>query len=372
MPNTNFLESLLSSIGLSLDDAVPVKNIATKSLVRISNTLKTEPNQLTSWSKETIISYSIYEWAYVAYGKDQKKRDELSKNEDLLNSISILVCEKFLLINLKPQAFQSHVSTFSPVSSAAEAVLSKMDMINSKICKHDPTKTLISDLFDRIIKESIGIVKMLNLGLANDAYGSWRTLHESECVVKLLIEGGDELQKVYLKHIVYNNAFREAIENKETTDQIFLQMKSEMKERGLKSKDMKKYIEYGWLYSSKSFDCNDPAYKLNFRDGVQKAAKLSKYSIWYEAASELSHSSPVFFYSSEEYFIELATIGLYDALERIEDMFYKYMERFDIITAQDNFTRTILSDQMKIIARDRRILFQEKYKDVELYDEEEI
>ena len=213
---------------------------------------------------------------------------------------------------------------------------------------------------------------MLNLGLANDAYGSWRTLHEAECIIKLLIEGGDDLQRVYLKHIVYNNAFREAIEDKDATDQIFIQMKAEMKDKGLKSKDMKKYIEYGWLYSSNSFDSTNPAFKLNFRDGVQKAAKLSKYSVWYEAASELSHSSPVFFYSREEYFIELATIGLYDVLERIEDMFYKYMERYGVITQIDQISRSILHDQMVIIAHDRRILFQDKYKDAELYDEEEI
>ena len=371
MPN-NILESLLVSIGCSLKDEKPVKEIATKALSRIANTLKTDPNQLTSWSKETIISYSIYEWAYVSYGKNDEERNDLLDNKALLNSISTLVSEKFLLINLRPQAFQSHVSSFSPVSSTAEAILSKMDLINSKVCKHDPTKTLIPDLFDRIIKEAIGIVKMLNLGLANDAYGSWRTLHEAECIIKLLIEGGDDLQRVYLKHIVYNNAFREAIEDKDATDQIFIQMKAEMKDKGLKSKDMKKYIEYGWLYSSNSFDSTKPAFKLNFRDGVQKAAKLSKYSVWYEAASELSHSSPVFFYSREEYFIELATIGLYDVLERIEDMFYKYMERYGVITQIDQISRSILHDQMVIIAHDRRILFQDKYKDAELYDEEEI
>lgn len=72
MPN-NILESLLVSIGCSLKDEKTVKEIATKALSRIANTLKTDPNQLTSWSKETIISYSIYEWAYVSYGKTMKK-----------------------------------------------------------------------------------------------------------------------------------------------------------------------------------------------------------------------------------------------------------------------------------------------------------
>lgn len=94
MPN-NILESLLVSIGCSLKDEKPVKEIATKALSRIANTLKTDPNQLTSWSKETIISYSIYEWAYVSYGKNDEERNDLLDNKALLNSISTLVSEKF-------------------------------------------------------------------------------------------------------------------------------------------------------------------------------------------------------------------------------------------------------------------------------------
>ena len=79
------------------------------------------------------------------------------------------------------------------------------------------------------------------------------------------------------------------------------------------------------------------------------------------------------FLTLHQYFsIELATIGLYDVLERIEDMFYKYMERYGVITQIDQISRSILHDQMVIIAHDRRILFQDKYKDAELYDKEEI
>lgn len=364
------IDSIMAKLGCKPEDLSPIRTIAAKAIAKTAEALETEPIHLTLWSKENLIYISSAEWLYLAPTKSAAEKSALASDEKFTESMAVLVSEKFLLIFLKPNAYQSQISVFSPVSSTAEAALTQMDNLNSKLSKHDPAVSLIPDLFDRIFKEAIGIVKMLNLGLANDAYGSWRTLHEAECVIKLLLDGGNGLQQVYLKHIVYNNAFREVIDDTATTDRIFAQMKAEMKEHGLKSKDMKKYIEYGWLYSSKSFDSTDPSYKLNFRDGVQKAAGLSKYSVWYEAASELSHSSPVFFYSSEEYFTELAVIGLYDVLERVEKLFYDYVRPLDVLTKYDDQSRQILLSEMLRIAADRRNDFLEKYKDAALYDDE--
>lgn len=366
------LERILAGYGCTEADIEPITDISGRSVVTVATVLKTEPSKLTFWAKETLFAYTGAEWAYIIHHVNDADKAALYTNLKIRETVAMLVVQKFLLINLKTADESSRISQFSPVSTTAEAVLSQMDAIVGKLSKHDPTKSLIPDLFDRIIKEALGIVKMLNLGLANDAYGSWRTLHEAECAIKLLIEGGEKIQSVYLKHIVYNNAFREAIPDVEATDHVFAQMKAEMKEHGLKSKDMKKYIEYGWLYSSPSFRADDTSYKLNFRDGVQKCAGLSKYSIWYEAASELSHSSPVFFYSSSEYFIELATIGLYDVIERVERLFYDYVEPLGLDSAENRENRRLLEAQLEQIASDRRIEFQHKYKDAQLYDEEDL
>ena len=48
--------------------------------------------------------------------------------------------------------------------------------------------------------------------------------------------------------MVYNNAFRDEFEDKVAQQAIIDDLKVHMKEHDLKSKDMKKYIEYGWLY----------------------------------------------------------------------------------------------------------------------------
>ena len=57
-----------------------------------------------------------------------------------------------------------------------------------------------------------------------------------------------------------------------------------MKEHNLKSKDMKKYIEYGYLFGVPNITLNED-FKLNFRDGVERVAGLSQYSKMYETAS---------------------------------------------------------------------------------------
>ena len=63
-----------------------------------------------------------------------------------------------------------------------------------------------------------------------------------------------------------------------------------MKELELKSKDTKKYIEYGWLTNVKNVLEEYPEFKLNFRKGVELIAGLSSYSSLYELSSEIAHS----------------------------------------------------------------------------------
>ena len=51
------------------------------------------------------------------------------------------------------------------------------------------------------------------------------------------------LINTYLKHMEYGIAFKNGMEDKEKQDATFYRMKDEMRELGLKSKDIKKYIE---------------------------------------------------------------------------------------------------------------------------------
>lgn len=262
----------------------------------------------------------------LAFGSENLSDDE--KIACLLNPDSEFFKKQLCLIRRKlslsftsiEKTYQKVISIVDQRSIVAESVLQLYRSINEPGVKYNPQESLLPDLLDKTIKQGLGIVKMLNLGLFSDAFGSWRTFHESLCIIKILIDGGEKTQNSYLKHIVYSNAFRGAVADQSESDQIFNEMKSEMKSHGLKSKDMKKFIEYGWLYSYSNFKIDDVDYKLNFRDGIQRCADLREYSEWYEAASELSHSSAIYFYSESEYFSDLTVHGFYDMLLELKQI----------------------------------------------------
>ena len=97
-------------------------------------------------------------------------------------------------------------------------------------------------------------------------------------------------------------------------------MKEEMRLLNLKSKDIKKYIEYGWLYEIPGVK-EDPEFKLNFRDGLQRIAGLVAYSSRYEMSSEIIHSTPMLIYSNKEYFYFVTLLSLYESFFRLEKVF---------------------------------------------------
>lgn len=97
-------------------------------------------------------------------------------------------------------------------------------------------------------------------------------------------------------------------------------MKSEMRVHDLKSKDMKRFIEYGWLYGIPDIEKME-GFKLNFRDGVERAANLREYAKVYEMSSEIAHSSPLLIYSRKDYFYQVTVLNLYESFFRLEKVF---------------------------------------------------
>ena len=93
-----------------------------------------------------------------------------------------------------------------------------------------------------------------------------------------------------------------------------------MRQLDLKSKDIKKYIEYGWLYEIPGVK-EDEKFKLNFRDGLERLAELSMYSARYEMSSEIIHSTPMLIYSNKEYFFFITLLSLYESFFRLEKVF---------------------------------------------------
>lgn len=261
--------------------------------------------------KHELLFYILGELSSFSY----KKKDEELKEEIVKKINTIYLNSKQDLIN-----------EYSPLVTNLKSSFIFISNINSPYSKTDPITSLINDIYSTIFKKIDSFSTMFSLKMYTEAFVSWRTIHESECIIKLLTTGGKEIQNSYVKHIAYNNAFRNPTSfSQEENDLTFFQLKKEMKNHGLKSKDMKKFIEYGWLYSYNKIDSFDDI-KLNFRDGIEKLAGLEKYNYIYEGASELVHSSSSFFYVNDDFCKDLALDMTYLSSIRIFENYHDYFK----------------------------------------------
>jgi hypothetical protein len=181
-----------------------------------------------------------------------------------------------------------------------------------------PQDTLLTDIAKKCVSLEACAIDLLISGFETEAFSTWRTLHESEAILAILHQFKGPAVTAYLTHLQYGLAFHRLIEDVARSDQIFAKLKEEMKAHDLKSKDMKKFIEYGWLYPLVP---SGESLRLNFRDGVQKLAGLSRYNRAYEMSSEITHSSPLLIYSKRTTFYDLALIYLYETFFRLERIF---------------------------------------------------
>lgn len=183
-----------------------------------------------------------------------------------------------------------------------------------------------------ILKKGFFMTKsVLNLlcdGFETEAFSTWRTIHEVECVAKIL-DDKPYLIETYFLHMNYNNIYRGYEKDKEKVDAFYEEVKGKLKKWELKSKDFKKYLEYGWLYSIENWKEEYPELKLNFRKGLEYVAGLSNYSSLYEASSEIAHGSPLLIFSSKQYYLNLTIICLYETFIRMEKIFAKYISKLE-------------------------------------------
>ena len=217
------------------------------------------------------------------------------KNEEVMNQMASVVADKYLSLSMFNHDQGKMTNKFLPPCSSLDVYVNFMLNIVNSYKKNDPRSTLITDLLNKSLSISRCILNLLVDGYETEAFASWRTLHECECTLILLDKYGEDLMNSYLKHMQFGLAFNNSIEDKAKQDQIFYSMKDEMRTHDLKSKDIKKYIEYGWMYAIPETN-TDPKFKLNFRDGLEKLAGLESYNQRYELSSEVIHSTPLLIY----------------------------------------------------------------------------
>ena len=267
-----------------------------------------------------ILYYSVGEYLYTTLGRSPEEQEKMLQNEDYITSIASVVSDKYLSLSKFNHLEKKLANKYVPPISTINLYLNFMLNILHTYDKNDPKSTLINDLLIKSVTMSRCILQLLTDGYETEAFSSWRTLHECECTLLLLDKYGDPLINRYLIHMQYGLVFKRSDLEDENGNKIFQDMKDEMKEYGLKSKDIKKYIEYGWLFKIPGVK-DDPNFKLNFREGLERLAGLGDYANTYENSSEIIHSTPMLIYSNKEYYYFMSLLCLYESFFRLEKVF---------------------------------------------------
>ena len=267
-----------------------------------------------------IINYILGEYSYLTINMKEEQYNEFVTNENNVVMMASFVADKYLSLSQYNYQEKKLMNRYLPPISTLNLYLNFMLNILGQYDKNNPTTTLVSDLLDKSISIARCVLSLLVDGYVTEAFATWRTLHECECTLVMLEKYGDPLIKSYLKHMNYAIAYKSGLQDKEKTDEIFVQIKAEMATHNLKSKDMKKFIEYGWLYEVEGFN-EENGYKLNFKDGLEKISGVTQYGDFYNLSSEIVHATPLLIYSDRNYFYYVTLLTLYESFFRLERSF---------------------------------------------------
>lgn len=267
-----------------------------------------------------IINYIVGEYAYSVANLNNEDKAKFDANEHVQESMINVVADKYITLSKFLHNEGKLINKYIPPVSSLALYVNFILTILESYKQKDPKSTIIVDLLKKASSIAKCSLELLVQGFETEAFSCWRTLHECECTLILLAKYGDALVDKYIKHMNFGIAFRDIMPDKDKQTEIFTSMKEEMKEYNLKSKDIKKYIEYGWAYGIPGVK-EDETFKLNFRDGIEKLAGLSSYSKRYEMSSEIIHGTPMLIYSNKTYFYYATLLSLYESFFRLEKIF---------------------------------------------------
>lgn len=314
---TNYLKGIQVNVELDPDYIYDVYEMANEFIGIVDQeNVQIEVKEINQFE---LLLYCVGEYYYSISHLNETELARFKANEEYPSSMASVAADKYLSLSIFNHVEKKLGNRFLPPASSLNIYLNFMLNIVKGYKKNDPQSSLISDLLMKSLTISRCILENLLSGYETEAFSSWRTLHECECTLILLDKYGAPLINKYLRHMNFGLAFNNTIPDKEQQDKIFYEMKEEMRGYGLKSKDIRKYIEYGWLYLIA--DKDDASFKLNFRDGLEKLAGLEMYSKRYELSSEIIHSTPLLIYSNKEYFYYMTLLSLYESFFRLERVF---------------------------------------------------
>ena len=265
---------------------------------------------------QRLILQLIHDYDFRMRGLNFEERRSLLKDELFHNKLINVVVDKYGSSAIFKYDSGTYLTPFSMEISTINVYLNFIMLKLGSIPRHNKATELYAELLTSAFSYVLTITELLVRGFEKEALATWRSLHELEATLLLIQD--EKVLAQYNQHILYALAFNKLIAQAES-DKVFIEIKAKMKDLKLKSKDTKRFIEYGWLLAHNDFDLN--IHKFNFRDGVQTLAGLNHKRNIYQVASEVTHSSPLTLFTKRHYFLSIALENLYSSFLTIEALF---------------------------------------------------
>ncbi len=247
----------------------------------------------------------------------------------------------------------SNTSAYSPEIAAYNMACSFSLYVLGSIKGDDRRMNGMNNLFKKALVTIKSVVSLLAAGNSCDAVILWRHLHELECVLAVLGNGGDGLFYSYVKHMEYLN-----MEGNPRADELQARLSEECKAYGVKERNA--FVNYGWLLYVDGFrEGMGKEYRLNFKEGLQKVAGLSERHAAYASASKILHPSAWVVAIKDDKFYKFTVFELYKSLKGIVGEIRKYLLQYRAQSLKpaecDGYAKSIDS-YLGMIERNNRII----------------
>lgn len=296
-----------------------------------------------------LILHLLFDYTYRLEGYTLIKRQSMLDDDHFRATLVNTVVDKYGSLSFFKYEEGRYITPYSMEISTINVYL---NFIFLKLKDFRPVKRevlLFAELLRQAFQMCRTMTELLVSGFEKEALSAWRSLHELEATLKLLHD--EPLIQAYERHILYHAAYNKLVSSQEA-DLIFAELKEKLKALGLKSKDTRRFIEYGWIRFHTRFNLD--TYKFNFRDGVESLSGLTAARDTYQIASEVAHSSPLVLFTNRPYFLRLSLRSLYNSFLTIESFFaelYSENALFDEVTLYQQIRGQYLRDIAFVKAR---------------------
>ena len=296
-----------------------------------------------------IFYYHIFHTSHFPPEIVKKAESDPAYREVLVRDVAVyIVINEHLNVEKR-----SNTSEYSPEIAAYNMACSFSLYALGSIKGTDRRMNGMNNLFKKSLVTIKSVVGLLAAGNSCDAVILWRHLHELECVLAVLGKGDDELFFRYVKHMEYLN-----MEGNPHADELNARLSEECKAFGVKERNA--FVNYGWLLHVPGFrEGMGKEYRLNFKEGLQKAAGLTERHAAYASASKILHPSAWVVAIRDDKFYKFTVFELYKSLVGIvggiKDYLLRYREFSQRPAECDNYGKSI-DGYLKMIEANNRVV----------------